>query len=239
MQKWASSTATSSTPRFWQSHRKLGAKVRLKGRTEGRSMGSLSNLTLRHAALCSPLCPPHCESARSVPDRTATSRSRTCLMVRSRLASIGLRKAHQRALGPRRAGASQTKRGGQFMDELLAGVELKLQNPEFHLDMMGRSIQPPEQTAINVALQASGALIDTGCQRSFYAYLDAFLSAARSILEIIQCCFGADLGHPDMKQWFENELLDDERARRHEVQERVRTALQLLSCAPPQHSPQY
>ena len=64
--------------------------------------------------------------------------------------------------------------------KLWAGVALKLQNAEFHFDMMGRSTQPPEQTAINVTLQASGALIDTGWQRSFYAYLDAFLSAARS-----------------------------------------------------------
>ena len=71
------------------------------------------------------------------------------------------------------------------MDEKLwAGVELKLLYAEFHFDMMGRSIQPPKQTSINVALQASG------WQRSFYAYLDAFLSTARSVPEIIQCCFG-------------------------------------------------
>jgi hypothetical protein len=71
------------------------------------------------------------------------------------------------------------------MDEKLwAGVKLKLLHAEFHFEMMGRSIQPPEQTAINVALQASGALIDTGWQRAFYAYLDAFLSAARSVPKI-------------------------------------------------------
>ena len=88
------------------------------------------------------------------------------------------------------------------MDEKLwAGAELKLQNAEFHLDMMGRSVQPPEQTAINVALQASGAIIATGWHRAF-AYFDAFLSAARSVPEIIQCCFGVDLGHPDMEEWF-------------------------------------
>lgn len=88
--------------------------------------------------------------------------------------------------------------------------------------MMGRSIQPPEQTAINVALQTSGALIDTGWQRSFYAYFDAFLSAARSVPEIIQCCFGVDLGHPDMEQWFKNELPADERDRRHEFKKKFK-----------------
>jgi hypothetical protein len=45
------------------------------------------------------------------------------------------------------------------MDEKLwAGVELKLLYAEFRCDMMGRSIQPPKQTSINVALQASGAM---------------------------------------------------------------------------------
>ena len=102
------------------------------------------------------------------------------------------------------------------MDEKLwAGVELKLQNAEFFFEMMGRSLQPPKQTSINVALQASGAIIDTDWQRSFYAYLDAFLSTARSVPEIIQCCFGVDLGHPEMKKWF-NTLPADEQDRRHE-----------------------
>jgi hypothetical protein len=101
------------------------------------------------------------------------------------------------------------------MDEKLwAGVELKLQNAEFHFDMMGRSIQPPEQTAINVALQASGAIIGTGWHRSF-AYFDAFLSTARSVPEIIQCCFGVDCGHPEMREWFKTRPAD-ERDRRHE-----------------------
>ncbi len=105
------------------------------------------------------------------------------------------------------------------MDEKLwAGVELKLLHSEFHFDMMGRSIQPPEQTWINVAVQASGAIIDTGWQRSFYAYLDAFLSTARSVPEIIQCCFGVDLGHPEMREWFE-ERPANERERRLEFKE--------------------
>jgi hypothetical protein len=103
------------------------------------------------------------------------------------------------------------------MDEKLwAGVELKLQYAEFHFDKLGRSLQPPKQTSTNVALQASGAIIDTGWQRSFYAYLDAFLSRARSVPEIIQCCFGVDdRGPREIKEWFKK-LPADELDRRQE-----------------------
>jgi hypothetical protein len=99
-------------------------------------------------------------------------------------------------------------------EELWAGVELKLQNAEFHLQQMARSLDPPEPTAMNVALEASGAIIDTGWQRSFYAHLDAFLSATRSVAEIIKCCFGADQ-HRAMTAWFD-QLPSEERDRRCE-----------------------
>jgi hypothetical protein len=102
------------------------------------------------------------------------------------------------------------------MDEKLwAGVELKLQYAEFHLQMMGRSLDLPKPTA----LEAYGMIRDTGWQRSLYAYFDAFLSTARSVPEIIQCCFGVDRGHPEMKEWFNKKLPDDERDRRHEFKE--------------------
>ena len=55
-------------------------------------------------------------------------------------------------------------------EELWAGVELKLQNAEFHLQQMARSLDPPEPTAMNVALEASGAIIDTGWQRSLRTF---------------------------------------------------------------------
>src|ERR1700730_8417137 len=113
------------------------------------------------------------------------------------------------------AGIFLCNRGSLMDEKLWAGVELKLLYAEFHFDMMGRSIQPPKQTSINVALQASGAIIGTGWQRSFYAYLDAFLSTGRSVPEIIQCCFGVDLGHREMKKWF-NALTADEQVRRHD-----------------------
>ena len=106
-------------------------------------------------------------------------------------------------------------------EELWAGVELKLQHGEFHLQQMVRSLEPPERTATNVALEASGEIIDTGWQRSFYAHLDAFLSAARSVPEIIQCCFGVDLGHPTIKDWFDR-LPAAERDRRHKFREQFK-----------------
>ena len=107
-------------------------------------------------------------------------------------------------------------------EELWAGVELKLQNAEFHFRQMTRSLESPERTATNVAVEASGAIIDTGWQLSFYAHLDAFLSAARSVAEIIKCCFGVDKQlkikvdqHPKMKVWF-NQLCPEEQDRRRE-----------------------
>jgi hypothetical protein len=100
-------------------------------------------------------------------------------------------------------------------DELWAGIGSKLENAFFHLRQMGQSIQPPERTHMNIVQESAGAIIDTGWQRSFYAYFDAFLSAARSIPEIVRCCFGVDLGHPDMKAWF-GALSNDEQRRRQE-----------------------
>jgi len=108
-------------------------------------------------------------------------------------------------------------------EHLWAGVYLKLQHAEFHLQQMGRSLEPPERTATNVALQMAGAILDTGWQRSFYAHLDAFLSAARSIPEIVQCCFGVDEGHPDMKAWFRN-LPHAERIQRGEFKKQFKPA---------------
>ncbi|MGB8897972.1 MAG: hypothetical protein WCC90_01370 [Methylocella sp.] len=98
--------------------------------------------------------------------------------------------------------------------KLWTGVELKLQHAEFHLHWMGRSLEPRGRTATDVALEASGAIIDTGWQRSFYAHLDAFLSATRSVAEIIKCCFGVD-SSPKMTTWFDK-LPPDEQDRRRE-----------------------
>ena len=100
---------------------------------------------------------------------------------------------------------------------------MKIEYSAFHLDRMGQSIQPPERNHHNVALEASGVIIDTGWQRSIYAYFDAFLSAARSVPEILQCCFGHDPNNR-MKAWFED-LTADERRRRDEFSDRFAPAL--------------
>jgi hypothetical protein len=119
------------------------------------------------------------------------------------------------ALPPRSKRPSRVVRQGAFMhEEMWVGVQLKLQHAEFHLRQMARSLEPPEPNAINVALPVTGPITDSGWQRSFYAHLDAFLSAARSVPEIIQCCFGEDRAHM-MQNWFHN-LSATERDRRHE-----------------------
>jgi hypothetical protein len=82
-----------------------------------------------------------------------------------------------------------------------AGVDLKSSHATFFLLQMSKAIEPPEQTAWTVALQSSGAIIGNLWQQSFYANFDAFLGAARSIPEIIQCCFGHDRSL-QMKSWF-------------------------------------
>jgi len=46
-------------------------------------------------------------------------------------------------------------------EELWAGPDLKLEYAEFHLERMGQSLEPPERTHGNVALEASGAILAT------------------------------------------------------------------------------
>ena len=99
-------------------------------------------------------------------------------------------------------------------DELWAGVESKLENSAFHLDRMGQSLQPPERTHMNAALEASGVILTTNWQRALYAHLDAFLSTTRSVPEIINCCFGQDSSQ-QMKSWFDK-LSPDEQDRRRD-----------------------
>src|SRR5262245_6529039 len=90
-------------------------------------------------------------------------------------------------------------------EELWAGVQLKLNHAEFHLEKMGKALDPPERTHMNVALEAAGTHLGTNWERPFYAHVDAFLSAARSVPELIQCCFGEeDRGPSVIKKWFKS-----------------------------------
>jgi hypothetical protein len=106
-------------------------------------------------------------------------------------------------------------RGGEITMhvELWAGVVLKVTNADFFLEQMGRSLQPPERTAINVALQSAGTIIGTQWQRAFYAHLDAFLAMGRSVPEVIKCCFGKDTS-PPMRGWFKGLAAAEQKRRR-------------------------
>src|SRR5262249_25949285 len=66
-------------------------------------------------------------------------------------------------------------------------------------------LEPPERTRSTIVRTKNW-------DRPFYAHLDAFLSAARSIPELIQCCFGID-NHPKMTGWVKG-LDKDEQDRR-------------------------
>ena len=101
--------------------------------------------------------------------------------------------------------------------ELWAGVELKWNNAEFHFERMGKSLEPPKDYAI---YEAHGNIIDTGWERALYAHLDAFLSATRSIPEILQCCFGVDR---HLKRWF-GTLNTAEQSRRGQFRDEFKAA---------------
>jgi hypothetical protein len=99
-------------------------------------------------------------------------------------------------------------------EELWAGADLKLEHAGYHFTEMARLVAPPERTAWDAALASSGAIVGGSWQLPFYAHLDALLSAARSIPEIIQCCFGEDRA-PQMRTWFAG-LASTEQTRRRE-----------------------
>lgn len=98
-------------------------------------------------------------------------------------------------------------------EALWAGVDLKLEYASFHLRQMIKAVDPPRWTTYEVAAQAAGAIIDTGWQRKVYPSLDAFLVTTRCVSELIKCCFGADVGHWKVRNWFDT-LDPAEQARR-------------------------
>ncbi len=101
--------------------------------------------------------------------------------------------------------------------DLWAGIDLKLDNARFHFEGMDYALRPPEPLPHNLALMVStGATFDhaRNWHREFYAHLDAFLSAARSVPEIIRCCFGVDDGPQEMKRWLNTHDADQQSRRR-------------------------
>ena len=106
--------------------------------------------------------------------------------------------------------------------DLWPGIHLKLDNARFHLERMAHALRDPEPTPQNLALLAStGANFDhtRNWHREFYAHLDAFLSAARSVPEINRCCFGADDQYRKMKTWLDSlDKGEQDRRRRFETE---------------------
>jgi|SRR5437764_3492327 len=86
-------------------------------------------------------------------------------------------------------------------DDLWSAVEHKLAGAEFFFREMGKDIVPPYLNNPQLAaIAATGTIVHNPWQEKFYHHLDAFLAMARSIPEIIRCCFGID---PDrrMRPW--------------------------------------
>lgn len=107
--------------------------------------------------------------------------------------------------------------------ELWAGPDLKLEYAVLHYREMARALDPPPPTPHQVAQMSTGAIVGTSWQRTFYAHFDAFLSTARSIPEIIQCCFGYDGGHHAMRAWLKA-MPGEEVSRRMDFRERFSSA---------------
>jgi hypothetical protein len=75
-------------------------------------------------------------------------------------------------------------------------------------------LQPPELTPQQIVMQSRGAIIGRDWHRAFYAHFDAFLSTARSVPELIRCCFGVDDRTSVMKNWFKSLDQDEQKRRR-------------------------
>lgn len=97
-------------------------------------------------------------------------------------------------------------------ESLWAGTDLKLEHGLFHLTKMKQCFQPPTDWYATVH-ENCGAIVDTGWQRSLYAYFDAFLMALRSTPEVIRCCFGID-NSKFMAPWLDSLPASERHARK-------------------------
>jgi hypothetical protein len=112
--------------------------------------------------------------------------------------------------------------------DLWAGIDLKLENALFHFEGMGKALRAAEPKPIDVALRSFGG---GNWHRAFYAHLDAFLSAARSIPGVIQCCFGKDDGNKITKGWFACRDASEQK-RRQEFSEKFKQAYDAFRSLP-------
>ena len=102
-------------------------------------------------------------------------------------------------------------------EELWAGADLKIEYALCYLGDMQSALEPPGRNHYEVAQMANGSIVDTGWQRKFYAYFDAFLSAVRSVPDIIKCTFGVDK-NAAVAQWLRS-LSQEENTRRTRFQQ--------------------
>jgi hypothetical protein len=106
-------------------------------------------------------------------------------------------------------------------DHLWRGVDGRIAEAHHYYGEMGRSLEPPEQTHWNVAIESSGGIIDTRWQDRFYPSVNTFLAKVRSVPSIIEACFGADRGSREMKHWLDG-LPSDEQKRRQTFSDQFR-----------------
>jgi hypothetical protein len=96
--------------------------------------------------------------------------------------------------------------------DLWAGVERKISNARFFLGEMGQSLQHDHRAEARAIAAGLSVYMPMRWEESFYARLDAFLVMARSVPEVINCCFGENRS-PQMRNWL-SALSPDEKARR-------------------------
>jgi hypothetical protein len=77
-------------------------------------------------------------------------------------------------------------------EKLWAGVGRKISNARSSLGEMGRSLQHDRRAEARASAASVPVGMPTGWEESFYTALDAFLMTARSVPEVINCCFGED-----------------------------------------------
>ncbi len=110
-------------------------------------------------------------------------------------------------------------------------VEFKLQEATRHLDMMGKTIVPPMPNHHQIALMSSGAILHHEWQEPFNAELNAFLSTARSVPELIQYRFGYDRPNKNRNAWL-LALDQKEQARRTQFQQQFEAKFKLFRQLP-------
>ena len=116
--------------------------------------------------------------------------------------------------------AAEPDREGVAMSngDLWSGASLKLEYASYFLNKMERSLNPPPRTHENVVQESAGAILATNWQQALYANFDAFLAMARSVPDILNCCFGKDRV---LYAWFDK-LPGDKQRRRTEFSNRFK-----------------